>query len=199
MSEAELSKYDSENIFEKTHNDEWFDASADLTGKIDTEDIFEDVAGSILYLKTSINVPAKGKYVLWLGKTGFTDIWMDGRNVYSNREKHGFSFDQYGILLSLSRGKHCLLIKTGDSNSGLKFALRLTDEDGRAINGGKPVSGAQGEQSMKSVFENITFFHSLEKIIKIKPMDKQTAFNTGYLYYISGINSEEEEELFGAT
>ena len=79
-----------------------------------------------MYLQTA-------SYVLWLGKTGYTDIWMDGHNVFSNREKHGFSFDQYGLLLSLSRGKHVLLIKVGDSNSGLMFALRLTDEEGRAV------------------------------------------------------------------
>ncbi|MBN2402420.1 MAG: hypothetical protein JXN64_08460 [Spirochaetes bacterium] len=194
ISEADLSKTESENAHKKTYDADWFDVSADLTGKIDVEEIFGNVSGSFFYFKTAISVSKNCRYILWLGKTGLTDIWLNGQNVFSNRENHDFSFDQYRILLTLSEGRHNLLLKIGDSKSGVKFSLRLTDEEGRAVDGIQSESAEIFSSVVRSSVENISFFNSLETLIKIKPMNKQTAFNTGYLYFISGINSEEDKE-----
>jgi hypothetical protein len=190
LQEEEISKGDPEKI---SNNTEWFDAETDPAGTIEAADLLGDVSGSVMYFKSSFSVPADGNYVLRLGKTGYSDIWMDGQNVFSNREKHAFAFDQYCILLSLSGGEHILLLKTGDSKSGLKFALRLTDEDGKStvniIN-----ENDKSASAVQTWFRNITFFDALEKSIKIKPMEKQAAFNTAYLYYISGLNNEYDGE-----
>ncbi len=191
LPEKELSLEDSARIFNK---DEWFDTQTDPGGGIDAADLFSDISKSVLYFKNTFSVPSDGGYILRLGKTGYTDIWLDGSNVFSSREKHGFAFDQYCIHVTLSEGKHILLIKTGDSKSGLQFALRLTDEKGRATGNSVSENAGESASAMKSKFRNITFFDSLENSIKIRPMEKRAAFNTAYLYYISGINSEYDGE-----
>ena len=194
LPEAELSRDDSEKYASDIGNAECYDVQTDFAGKIDAEDLLGNVSGSVFYFKSTIYVSSDGGYVLHLGKTGYTDLWIDGHNVFSDRLKHGFSFDQYCIKLLLSKGKHVLLLKVGASDSGLKFALRLTDAEGRPVNNVHNKDWGGNSAAAKCKVENISFFNALEKLIQIKNMSMQTAFNAGYLYYISGINSEEEGE-----
>ena len=193
LQETELSKDGPEKSDKDISDTECCDARTDLTGKIDIADLLGKAAESVFYFKSTVYVPADGSYVVRLGKTGYTDLWIDGSNVFSDRLKHGFSYDQYCIQVSLTRGKHVLLLKLGASDSGLEFALRLTDAEGNPVNNvHNELHG--GTSIAKCKVENISFFNALEKLIQIKNMNMQIAFNAGYLYYISGINSQEEEE-----
>ncbi|MFH0975583.1 MAG: hypothetical protein V1874_07340 [Spirochaetota bacterium] len=178
---------------------EWFNAQTDPSGKVDLADFFGEVSGCLFYLKSSITVPEDGNYLLWLGKTGYTDIWIDGGRIFSGRMKHGFLFDQYCITVALSGGTHDLLIKTGDSICGAGIAVRLTDEKGRAVNNAADhyISNISVSPDVQVRPVNTSLFYSLEAILKTKPAEGPAAFNAGYLYYISGLNSEEDGEAEG--
>ncbi len=176
----------------KIYQVKWFDAFVDLSGKIDIENLFSGVSDSLFYLESELNIPSEGNYVLSLGKTGFIDIWLDGTRVFSNRKRHSFSFDQYRLNVFLSEGRHKILIKAGESLSdGINLALRVTDEKGNAVNADDNHDRAHSNISR---LLGTSYFNSLERITKAESADERNAFIAGYLFYISGLNSEKDRE-----
>ncbi|MCU0822198.1 MAG: hypothetical protein MUC95_06975 [Spirochaetes bacterium] len=174
----------------KIYNVSWFKASCGLSGMIDLSDLFKDIDGSSFYLHCELPAPEDGEYILSLGKTGFADIILDGRRIFSSRSRHSFCFDQYRIRMKLSKGIHTALIKLDDSRAGgLKAALRLTDVNGKPVEAGAalPGSGTAAE------FLSSGYFPALDIIINA-PSGTPDSFTAGYLLYISGLDSEEERQ-----
>jgi tetratricopeptide (TPR) repeat protein len=108
------------------HGDEtWFHADPDRTGTIDIDALNGETGGSLYYFKRTLDIGSAGTYYLVIGKTGYTDIWIDGSRVFSDRTRHGFDHDQYFIPVALAEGAHRLLVKAGASADGIRFAARI--------------------------------------------------------------------------
>lgn len=174
-------------------NAEWFASLTDLEGKLDIGELCGNIGNSVFLLKTVLEVPEDGEYFLMLGKTGYTDILLNGRVIFSHRRSHGFSFDQYSLKLGLTRGRHDILIRTAASGKkGIRLALRFLDIHGRppditgAENQGNTLAGAQYAAAVSSIFSALQH--------EINNNDPLSAFNAGYLFYASQLNSEEYNE-----
>ncbi len=175
-----------------TGKEMWFDAYADLTGKINAGDFFEDLSGSVLFLRSEISIPVDGKYSLMLGKTGHFDLWIDRNMIFSNKKKHNFAYDQYNVRLELSKGRHALMVKAGDSKDGIMLSLRLCAENGNAVSAEIHKSKEKAEPGIYCKLIGTSFFNSLDNVLNT--MQGQPAFDAGYLYFASGLNSEEDNE-----
>ncbi len=172
---------------------EWFSVSADLSGSVDFGDLFESTADSIFYLRTQVSVLRGGNYILLIGKAGFTDIWIDGVRVFSNRSAHQFSFDQYHVELRLSAGIHTVLIKTANSASGnLRVSLRLADSDGKPLAATARTGMSPGSCSPVRA----GYFNSLRMLIEAASSGPAASFHAGYLHSITGLSSENGREAF---
>lgn len=156
----------------------WFPAAPDRTGAININDLYPDVKDSFFYLSRSIRVPQAGEYYFIMGKTGFTDLWLDGARIFSDRGEHGFNHDQYFIRVYLPAGTHRLLMKAGDSEEGIQVSLRFASADGKRI------SAASGEVSGISepgAVRDISYFPVLAALMKQKNPPPESLFRTGYL------------------
>ena len=156
----------------------WFPAAPDRTGVININDLYPDVRDSFFYLSGSIRIPQPGEYYLILGKTGFTDLWLDGARIFSDREEHGFDHDQYFIRAYLPAGPHRLLMKTGDSEEGIQVSLRIASVDGKRITAASVEDSGIPEPG---TVRNISYFPSLAAHMKQKNPSPETLFRTGYL------------------
>jgi tetratricopeptide (TPR) repeat protein len=105
----------------------WFHAAPDRMGTINIDTLNGGTGNSLYYLRRSLTVVKTGNYYLALGKTGYTDIWIDGAAVFSDRTRHDFDHDQYFIPVRLTEGAHRILIKTGGSSDGIQLSLRLAE------------------------------------------------------------------------
>ncbi len=177
----------------KIFNVSWFKAGCGLSGMIDLGDFFKDIGDSLFYLLSGFSISEAGEYILSVGKTGFTDIFIDGRMIFSSRNRHLFCFDQYRIRVRLSGGAHTLLVKSDDSpHGGLKVSVRLTDT------GGNPVESGSGSDTAAATAEAVSsaYFDALDTVVKAAP-ESADPFTSGYLFYISGLDSEEDREALG--
>ncbi|MBN2161089.1 MAG: DUF3857 domain-containing protein [Spirochaetes bacterium] len=162
----------------------WFNAAPDRTGCIAFNDLFPDTGGSFFYLYRTIEVPSAGEYYLILGKTGYTDLWLDGTRLFSDRTQHGFDPDQYFIRVFLSKGTHRILIKTGDSDDGIRISMRMLTADGARI---AAVPGAGQGKSGPAKLRGISFYPSLSALMKIKKPSPSELFTLGYLFSETGL------------
>ena len=176
----------------KIYEVKWFDVNSDHSGEINIKELFTETSDSIFYLYKKIKVPRNNRYTLFLGKTGYTDLWIDGKKILSNRTKHNFFFDQYKIDLFLSAGMHRILIKIGDSGyDGIKISLRITERTKGVIISGheENLYSLHGCELIKS-----TYFYSLDRILNNLPLDEEKSFLAGYLFYAAALNSDINSE-----
>ncbi len=182
--------YTSDDLQRLLKNGRWFESSTDLEGKLDIGELFDSVGDSVFFLKTVLPAADDGEYILMLGKTGHTDILINGDMVFSSKRSHGFSFDQYCLKLKLSKGRHDILIRTcASSEHGIKLALRFLEMNGKPA--GYMDAGKQPENISRQdhIPMALSMFAALEH--EINNDDPASAFNAGYLFYISKLNSEE--------
>jgi tetratricopeptide (TPR) repeat protein len=156
----------------------WFPASPDRTGVININDLYPDVRDSFFYFSGSIRVHQPGEYYLILGKTGFTDLWLDGARIFSDREEHGFDHGQYFIRVHLPAGPHRLLMKAGDAEEGIQVSLRVASAEGKRTDAAPAEdNGIPDPGSARSV----SYFPSLAALMKQKDPSPESLFLTGYL------------------
>lgn len=175
----------------KVHRVRWFDADVNLTGAFEAGERNLDETDCLYYLYREFIVENEGVYELFLGKTGYTDIRIDGINVFQNRKRHGFCADQYRMQIFLKRGAHKILIKLGDSASGIKLSLRITADKSRDTELSR--SGLSEKTEARALI-SAKYFSSLDGLLALKSDDPQLSFLTAYLFYSSGLNSEDERE-----
>lgn len=107
----------------------WHTVAPDRMGLVDIGSLYGNTAGSLYYLYRDIRIEKEGDYFLVLGKTGYTDLWVDGTRLFTDRTLHGFDHDQYFIPVRLTAGVHGILIKAGASPNGFAVSLRLSETD----------------------------------------------------------------------
>lgn len=181
----------SEKLKGKNYYVSRFVSVADPTGIVDISDYMPDTADSFYYLEKSFNVSSGKTFRLYFGKTGFTDIYLDGKIIFSNRKKHGFHYDQYQLKVYMEPGNHRLIIKTGDSSSGIKFSLRAEDEFFSPIQFNKPsdgpFSGSRLEYSGNSPIQ--------DHLHKKNDLNSKEKFLAGYMLYIYELNRDDNEDI----
>ncbi|HPV42923.1 MAG TPA: DUF3857 domain-containing protein [Spirochaetota bacterium] len=163
----------------------WFSARPDRTGSISFNELFPDTGHSFFYLTRTITAPRSGEYLLIMGKTGYTDLWLDNRKIFSDRIEHGFCHDQYFIRVLLPAGPHRLLIKAGDSSSGIQVSLRMAAVDGAGAPAGSGDAAGQGS------LLGITFFPALAGLLNISDPGPEELFKAGYLFLASRLGDGE--------
>ncbi len=171
----------------------WFRASADVRGIVDMNEIFESTEDSLFYLLTAFSISEEGQYILHLGRSGYTDIFVDGTKVYSGRELHSFTRDQYRVGVRLSAGIHRILVKTGShEKKNIKISLRLTDCDDEpvSIREAPLFSACTGTAHPAGV----SYFHSLRMLHGRKDLSPEENFCAGYLYLQSGLHNEKDRQ-----
>ncbi len=169
----------------------WFTVSPDRRGIINFNDLYPETRHSFFYLARTITVPQTREYYLIYGKTGYTDLWLDGKRIFSDRTMHGFCHDQYFIRVYLHAGFHRVLIKTGDSLGGLQVSLRVAAVDETRISPG-PMDG--GEPTGPSKFHGITYFPALEELHSIRDPGPEVLFSIGYLFLSANLDAGEKNK-----
>lgn len=176
----------------KRHTVSWFRVEPDRLGTVRVDDLFDDTGNSLFYFHLEFCVPRTGSYRLLLGKTGSTDMWINSTMVFSNRKDHGFSHDQYLIPVHLEKGRHSVLIKTGDSRNGSALCLRVIDTDGNPL----LTDHAHGNATLSRARPGRPgLFPSLQALVSKKSMSDRESFLAGYLYHAARINSEDNSEI----
>ncbi len=160
----------------------WFSAHPDRNGSISFNELFPDTRHSFFYLARTISVPRAGEYYLICGKTGYTDLWLDGIRIFSDRTEHGFNHDQYFIRVHLPAGPHSIIIKTGDSDRGIQISLRVASVDGTRIAAGAADNTTPAGQA---ALREITFFPALAGLLKSRDPAPEERFSIGYLFLAS--------------
>lgn len=186
--------YDSNlSLMGKDYYVRWFDTRSDLIGIVDIGELFSDIGDSLYYLHREMGIDRSGVYRLSLGKTGYTDIWIDGKKIFSNREEHGYFFDQYVIEVFLSQGRHDLMVKMGNSaGGGAKLSLRITGSDGEAVT----IDPHGGAETVKRECRLIrsSYFSTLESIRSRGLNKPYPSFLAAYIFYICNLNSFHSNE-----
>jgi tetratricopeptide (TPR) repeat protein len=188
------SVYDNDlSLMGKNYYVSWFDIRSDWIGIVDIGELFSDIGDSLFYLHREVGIDKSGVYKLSLGKTGYTDIWIDGKKVFSNREEHGYFFDQYVIEVFLPQGRHDLMIKMGNSaGGGAKLSLRITGSDGEAINVNHPGEVDTVKKECRLI--KSSYFSTLENI-RARGLNKPyPSFLAAYIFYICNLNSFHSNE-----
>ncbi|OHD65027.1 MAG: hypothetical protein A2176_04570 [Spirochaetes bacterium RBG_13_51_14] len=160
----------------------WFPAAPDRAGTIDFGDLYGDTVHSFFYLHRAITIQNQGEYYFILGKTGYTDLWIDGARMFSSRNRHGFNHGQYFIKVYLPRGPHRILIKAGDSGDGMTVSLRIASADGTRF---AAIARDNSSVVTPGNLRSISYFPGLAALMKIKNPDAVTMFNAGYLLLAS--------------
>ena len=160
----------------------WFTVAPDRIGVLDFNDLFPGMDNPLFYLSRSISIPRPGEYYLILGTTGFTDLWLDGAKIFSERTEHGFSHDQYFIRVSLSRGAHRLLVKAGNSAEGIRFSLRIASIDGTRIRVPSLREDGAGAESPGTLLA-VGYFPALVGLMKTSDAGPDVRYLIGYLLH----------------
>jgi hypothetical protein len=174
----------------------WVQVKPDPEGIIKIDEVYPDTPSSLFYLYNEFDISCYGDYDIILGKTGYTDIWIDSELVFKNREEHHFYKDQYYCRIKLAPGRHRILIKTGDSSGSLKISLRISNSAAIVRYQTLIDAGIQGIDSQTSDHD---FFPSLKELHEINSVDPRDIFNAAYLHYsanLHGENSSRIENLF---
>jgi cellulose synthase operon protein C len=172
--------FNRKQLFEGTYGPvSWFPVSPDRNGTISFSDLYPETRHSFFYLARAISVPQAGEYYLICGKTGYTDLWLDGRRIFADRTEHGFCHDQYYIRLHLPAGPHRIVMKAGDSDEGIRISLRIASADGaRLSSASMDGGGIAGPAELRG----ITYFPALAELLAIKDPGPEELFSAGYLF-----------------
>ncbi len=169
----------------------WFPALPERRGSVNPAGLFYDIEDTLFYLHSDISIHKDDEYSLTMGKTGYTDIWLNGVRIFSNRQRHRYGFDQYKIRLLLKKGRYSLLVKTGDLEGRLRFSARLTDKTGR-----RTILSGAGENREKPVPELLQsgYFPILNILLSSK-QNERDRFRAAYLLSVSGLGSHDNSEI----
>ncbi|SIS38938.1 Tetratricopeptide repeat-containing protein [Zobellia uliginosa] len=94
-----------------------------------------EYGGGVNYAQTFIYNPSDRKVVVRLGSSSFSKLWLNDVLIYENTNDGISDLDAYNVLVNLPKGNNRLLVKNADTNGIAYFIVRITDEEGRPING----------------------------------------------------------------
>lgn len=171
----------------KLHPVRWFDARTDRMGILDIGERNLDAADALYFFAAEFTTRSEETRVFHIGKTGHTEIWIDGRRVFKSETRHRFVHDQYRVKVRCVPGRHRVLVRMEDSlGDGIKFSLRHNEldknENAKVARDTGTVAGASWFPALRELSARAG---------KGGPDD---AFRAGYLIYAAGLDSEETGE-----
>ncbi len=111
----------------------WFDPEVKFDGTMEFKFAYPEYCA--IYGVSWIQVPKEAEAYVWIGCDDMHAIWMNGRLVEKENSEHGYLFDQDRHPMTLHAGWNRLLVKIANVGGDLGFGCRVTDRDGRAIEG----------------------------------------------------------------
>jgi len=104
-------------------------------GEIPLTELLAPNDASAAYATTTVEMENNIRVRLLYGGPGLDRIWIDGNLALSEDEERTTRPDQVARELTLSKGRHFILVKTvcHEAGGNLNFTLRLTDTFGRRI------------------------------------------------------------------
>lgn len=112
-------------------------------GVVPLDELLDPVEKACGYALAFVHVPADRPCVLRGGYNEAFKLWVDGELVGSARTYGGRALDQVSAPCTLRRGWNTVLVKVCNQESGWNFTLRLTDAEGRALQGFECTSDAR--------------------------------------------------------
>jgi len=106
-----------------------------FTGEIHLKDIFGNTNQTVFYAYTAIHTSIGTQAHLRLGSCVKTRVWLNGSAVHENDIYRGFDLDQDIVPVRLEEGRNEVLLKLANLHYANLFSVRVTDEDGKAIEG----------------------------------------------------------------
>jgi tetratricopeptide (TPR) repeat protein len=104
-------------------------------GVVPLDELLDPVEKAAGYGLAFVKVSADRPCVLRGGFNEAFKIWVDGELVGSAKVYGGRALDQVSVPCTLRRGWNAVLVKVCNQESGWNFSLRLTDAEGRALQG----------------------------------------------------------------
>ena len=106
-------------------------------GRIPVRSILSMEEDFVAYAYTAILPARSGEACLKIGSGGALQVWLNGRRVLEEDEERYFYPDAYVVRVTLVDGPNSLLVKccNEDPEDPQGFSVRLTDLDGRPIEG----------------------------------------------------------------
>ena len=185
--------YDAGKIYEgKNFQVSWISGALDRRGVLNIRDLLPDATDSLFYFRRIIPVPRDGEYRFLFGKTGFTDILLDGKKIFSSRERHEFHHDQYLLKVWLPAGSHEILVKAGDTGGSLQFAFRVTDGSGRPL---IPGTGGTGTAPEGARLMGWSLFPTLASLAAKGTLTERESFLAGYLACMSNLSGDDNSAV----
>ncbi len=166
----------------------WWQAKSGITGKISVENFSDDAKDSLYFFHAEFDISSDGKYNLLIGKSGYIDASIDGKKIFTGRTKHGFARDQYYVNIHLTKGRHRLMIKLGDSNGLINLSARISEQ--------KDLFSSDISKQSQDNFAATGYYSSIENLISKKDASQREKFLTGYYFYSQNlINISDKYEL----
>src|SRR2546430_794693 len=85
------------------------------------------VQDSTVYAATVLRSPRAGTFVLHLGASGATRLWINGKLVHEDPAVHPSRWDQAAFAVELRAGDNSLLLKVAHGIGKPGFSLRVCD------------------------------------------------------------------------
>lgn len=170
----------------------WFNIRSNWLGVFDITKLFNGsrINNTLFFLYRDITIKQSGSYRFMLGKTGYSDIWIDGVPIFSEHREHGYFPDQYCIDVFIPEGTHRIVIKIGTFKGDARFSLRFTQTDKVSVD--PALSGDKENGRVKRISTN--YFKTLADLLEGDLNDPRRAFRAGYIFYMCRLNNLRSPE-----
>src|SRR5215470_4602283 len=96
-------------------------------GYVDLSSAVWPAQDSTIYAATVVRSPRAGTFVLHLGASGATRLWVNGKLVHEDANVHPSRWDQAAFAVELRAGDNSLLLKVAHGIGKPGFSLRVCD------------------------------------------------------------------------
>ena len=92
---------------------------------------------SIIYAQTFVKSPKDQEVQFRLGVSGSVKVWVNDVLMFQEKDERNNGIDAYIFTVKLEKGNNRVLLQIGESDDvdGSNFMLRITDQNGSAIEG----------------------------------------------------------------
>jgi len=105
----------------------FFTSVVSHTHYVDFNKIYALADNAVAYAFTWLEVPVATTVFLHVGSDDGIRVWLDGEKIIDSYNERGWVPDEDRIQVTLTEGRHALLIKCDDLYGAWRFSLRFTD------------------------------------------------------------------------
>jgi tetratricopeptide (TPR) repeat protein/transglutaminase-like putative cysteine protease len=108
------------------------DVPLDPRGRYDLLQLMTPTRWSAAFGQGTLEAPADGPFLLLLTSTDPLRVWVDGKEVFADAQLSRSSVDHLALPLTLTRGRHTLLLKSAHREGSWAVQARLVPLEGEA-------------------------------------------------------------------